>query len=157
MIAELMRATFRHRCLALVLGIIASPSLTYAALGDDVRSIDADRAHLRGALRITTAERYSVHEIAAPSGMTVRQYVAPSGRVFAVTWSGPWPPDLRQLLGPYFERFSRAAASPHAARGPLVVDDADLVVRFGGRLRAFVGTAYLPDVTPSGVRAEQLP
>ena len=142
--------------MAVTLAMVFAPSITCAALGDEVTSVEADRAHMRGAIRITTGERYAVHEIAAASGTVVREYVAPNGTVFALTWTGPWPPDLRQLLGAHFERFSRAAATPRAAHRPLAIHDGNLVVHFGGRPRAFVGTAYLSDLMPDGVRAAQL-
>ena len=156
MMPRIMRSTLRRWSLAASLAIVATPSIACAALGDDVTSIDADRAHMRGAIRISGGERYAVHEIAAASGTVVREYVAPNGTVFALTWSGPWPPDLRQLLGAYFERFSRAAAAPRTARRPLAIHDGDLVVHFGGRPRAFVGTAYLSNLMPVGVRTTQL-
>jgi hypothetical protein len=156
MISRIMRSTLRRWAMAVTLAIVIAPSIACAALGDDVTSVDADRVHMRGAIRITNSERYAVHEIAAASGTVVREYVAPNGTVFALTWSGPWPPDMRQLLGAYFERFSRAAAAPHTARRPLAIHDGNLVVQFGGRLRAFVGTAYLSDLMPDGVRAAQL-
>ena len=152
----LMCSTLRRWSMAVTLAIVAAPSIACAALGDDVTSVDADRVHMRGAIRITNGARYAVHEIAAESGTVVREYVAPNGTVFALTWSGPWPPDLRQLLGSYFERFSRAAAAPRTARRPLMVHDGDLVVQFGGRPRAFVGAAYLSNLMPAGVGAAEL-
>ena len=156
MIASIMRPTLRRWSMAVALAIIAAPAIACAALGDDATSVDADGAHMRGAIRITTGARYAVHEIAAASGVVVREYVAPNGKVFALTWSGPWPPDLRQLLGSYFERFSRAAAAPRTGHPPLMVHDEDLVVQFGGRLRAFVGTAYLANLMPAGVGTGEL-
>jgi len=145
------------RCtLAVLFVTLVAPAIACAALCDDLSSVEADRAQLRGALRITSAARYAVHEIALDSGAVVREYVAPSGTVFAVTWSSPGPPDLRQLLGGYFERFSRTVAARGAARRPPSVHDGNLVVEFGGRLRAFVGTAYLTDQMPTGVGAEAL-
>ena len=155
-----MRPTLVRCTLTVLLATLVAPAIGRAALGDDLISVEADRAHLRGALRVTSAAGYAVHEIALDQGAVVREYVAPSGTVFAVTWSSPGPPDLRRLLGGYFERFSQAMATRNAARGaarrPPSVHDGNLVVEFGGRLRAFVGSAYLTDQMPAGVDAGAL-
>jgi hypothetical protein len=156
MLRGIMSSTLVRSTLAVVLAMLVAPAVAGAALGDDLPSVEADRAHLRGALRVTTAARYATHEITLESGAVVREYVAPSGTVFAVTWSSPFPPDLRQLLGVYFERFARAAAARGTARRPPSVHDDTLVVEFGGRPRAFVGSAYLTDQMPEGVGAGQL-
>jgi len=57
----------------------------------------ADRVHLQGSLRTAQSEAFAVHEILAPTGIVVREYVSASGKVFAVTWHGPWPSDMRQI------------------------------------------------------------
>ena len=51
-----------------------------------------------------------------PSGTTVREYVSSNGTVFAVAWQGPWLPDLRQMLGPYFDDYQRALQSTTGKR-----------------------------------------
>jgi len=113
---------------------------------------------MQGALRITAASSYSVHEIQAASGTVVREYVSSSGKVFAVAWQGPWRPDLRQLLGSYFDQYQQAvkARSARAARSPLHFEQAGLVVHSEGHLRAFVGRAYLPELLPSDIKIEAI-
>ncbi len=157
MLSGAMASTLARCALAGLLAALAASPVAHAALGDDVSSVEADRAHLRGALRVASAARYAVHEITVQSGAVVREYVSPSGHVFALTWSSPGPPDLRQLLGTYFPRFARAAAARGPGHRPFTVHDQTLVVEFGGRLRAFVGLAYLTDQMPAGVRAQELP
>jgi hypothetical protein len=132
---------------------VAAPRSVAAALGDDVATVDADRAHLRSALRVERGARYDTHELAAPTGTIVREYVSPAGRVFAVAWEGPWPPDMRQLLGSSFDRFSARLAAHRRGRGPLVVDEPDLVVVWSGHPRAFHGRAYLRSLVPADVDA----
>jgi hypothetical protein len=156
MLARVVGSMFARGAAAAALLLLLAPSEAPAALGDNVSSIDADGAHLRSAIRVTTAARYAVHELMLTSGGTVREYVGPDGTVFALGWSSPWPPDLRQLLGAYFPRFAQAAASRGIAHRPLIVQDDGLVVQFGGRARAFVGNAYLTDRLPAGVAAEEL-
>src|ERR1039458_7912212 len=67
--------------------MIALPA--FAGLGEDVSSVQADQAHMQGNLRVTQAQVYTVHEIQAPTGIVVREYVSTSGKVFAVAWQGP--------------------------------------------------------------------
>lgn len=130
----------------------------YAALGGDVSSVQADQTRINASLRITQADAYSVHELRSPTGVVVREFAAPSGKVFAVAWHGPWPPDLQHLLGDYFAPFQQALQSPtrRAAHGPLFVQQGNLIVELGGHMRDFVGRAYLSDQLPTGVRAEEI-
>jgi Protein of unknown function (DUF2844) len=46
-----------------------------------------------------------VHQIVTAAGSTVREYATHTGGVFAVTWSGTQVPDLKVLLGSYFDRY----------------------------------------------------
>lgn len=126
----------------------------FAALGGDTSSVQADRAHLNAAVRTSQAQAYTVHELRSPSGTLVREYASPSGKIFAVAWQSPAPPDLKQLLGPYFDEFQQAAAQAQArrtARGPLIIRHPGLVVELGGHMRAFRGRAYLPAELPQDV------
>lgn len=86
-----------------------------------------------------------------PSGTVVNEYVNPQGVVFAVTWSGPVTPDLKALLGPYFDRFVQSqrgrSASPHT---PLRIAAPDLQVVTGGHQGAVHGAAWLPQLVPAG-------
>ena len=137
--------------------VCAVPS--FAVLGGDVSSVQADQAHINASLRLTQAENYTIHELRSPSGMVVREYASPGGRVFAVAWQSATLPDLKQLLGSHFEEFQQAAAQSQGlrgGRGPLVIRHPGLVVELGGHMRAFVGRAYLPDQLPSDVRVEEI-
>ena len=79
--------------------MLVTVSPAFAALGEPASSVQADQAHMQGTLRTTQAQAYTIHEIRAATGTNVREYVSSSGRVFAVAWQGPWPPDMRQILG----------------------------------------------------------
>ena len=126
-----------------------------AALGGDVASVVADQAHINGKLIVSQAQKYVVHEIQAPSGSLVREFVAPAGAVFAVAWTGPTMPDLRQVLGSYFDRYV-AAVAQRRMRGPVLIEQPGLVVQSSGHMRAFTGKAYVPDAVPSGVSIEEI-
>jgi hypothetical protein len=150
---------------ALILGA-AFPA--WAALGGDFASVQADQVHMQGKLRTTAMASYTVHEIQTASGTVVREYVSLSGtsasgtsagKVFAIGWKGPWPPDMRQVLGSYFDQYVQAAKAQRAVRvgrRPLVIEEPGLVMNVGGHPRGFVGRAYVPEMLPAGVRAEDI-
>lgn len=128
-----------------------------AELGGTVSSIQADQERMKGTVRITPTTQFTVHEIQTPSGTMVREFVSPGGTVFGVAWEGPWMPDLRQLLGAYFEPFIKAAQqSKSRGRGPLSIQENGLVVETGGHARSFFGRAYLVPMMPPSVRAETI-
>src|SRR5579863_6547714 len=130
----------------------------WAALGGDVASIQMDEVRMQGTRRTIAAEAYTVHEIQAASGTVVREYAGADGKVFAVTFHGPYQPDMRQILGNYFDQYYRAVTALGARRGrrPVVINEPGLSVQIGGHLRSFAGRAYVPEMLPSAVRAEDL-
>src|SRR5271155_681272 len=138
--------------------ILATAFPARAALGGDASTIQADQIHMQGTRRIIPADSYTVHEIQAATG-TLREYISSQGIVFAVAWHGPWLPDMRQIMGSYFEQYSQAAESHHSARlgrRPMMVEQPGLVIQSGGHLRSFAGKAYIPDMLPTGLRAEDI-
>ena len=141
----------------LVILVLVSPAA--ASLGGDVTSVHADQAKMQGSLRTTSANAYTVHEIQTATGVAVKEYASPVGKVFAVTWKGPFHPDLRQLLGPYYDEYIEAVQTQHAqrrGRGPLLIQHAGLIVQISGHMRSFSGKAYVPQQLPAGVRAEDI-
>jgi hypothetical protein len=137
--------------------ILTLPTFAFAALGGDESSIQADQAHMRAAVRIARTASYAVHELQAPTGHVIREYVSPSGTVFGVAWQGPSKPDMRQFLGTYFDQYMQAADQiERHGHGPLVIQLPNLVVVSAGHMRAFSGKAYLPQMLPEGMRAEAI-
>lgn len=136
------------------LAMTASQSAT-AALGGNAATVVADQVHINGKLVVSQMQEYTVHEIQAPSGTVVREFASPAGTVFGVAWSGPTMPDLRQVLGPYFDQYIRAAAQ-RTRRGPVLIEQPGLVVQSGGHMRAFVGKAYVPQAVPQGVAIDEI-
>ena len=159
--AKIMEKDSRARLIPAALQIaIASIAMIAAfpagaVLGGDATTVDADRVQLEGTLTVARAQRYAVHEIKAPSGTVVREFVSPAGKVFGVAWNGPTMPDLRQVLGPYYDTYLQEAAK-RKARGPVQISVLGLVVQSSGHMRAFVGNAYLPDGLPQGVASEEV-
>ena len=142
-------------CLALA-GFAAPAS---AHLGGDYDSVSADSAKFRGQLLSTAMLQYDRHDITTSSGTVIHEYLSRAGKVFAVSWQGPLPPDLRQLFGDYFEPFSSAASAQSRPGGHRQVSivQPDFVVQASGHLRAFQGKAYVPSLVPAGVSVADLP
>ncbi len=125
---------------------VAAPAL--AALGGDASSVESDRANMKGALRVTAGVDYSVHEIQAPSGMVIHEYVSAEGKVFAVSWRGPGLPDLPQLLGSYSAQLRTAATHPHYNHHRMHIETAGVVMQSSGHLRTRSGRAWVPALLP---------
>jgi Protein of unknown function (DUF2844) len=136
-------------------------SPAFANLGGDVRSVSADRDMMQGRLRSTSMQHYTMHEITTSGGTVVREYETLQGKIFAVTWQGPFPPNLQQLFGGYYDQFqTAAAASAQAHPGmhrQLSVAQPDFVVQTLGRMRSFHGKACVPSLVPSGISVADLP
>ena len=145
-------------CIVLFFGGVG-PALAH--LGAGASSVGDDRVVLEGALRTTLLQQYAVHEITAATGTIVREYASPDDKVFAITWRGPTPPDLRTLLGEYFTPYLNASASTVQTRAgahrQLSVSQPDLVVQAAGHARSFRGRAFVPSLIPAGVLIDALP
>lgn len=151
----------RWRATVTFLSLILLVTLpAFAALGGDVTTVQADTAHMQGSLRITHTGAYTVHEIQTPTGIVIREYVSPAGKIFAVAWRGPWLPDMQQLLGDYFQQYADAAARTQAnnrpGRKPLQIAQPGFVLQQIGHMRSFTGKAYVPELLPPGVSPEAI-
>ena len=138
--------------LQIALVALAAPSVVFAALGGDVSSVQSDRMQMKATLpSVTRNVNYTVHEMTTSTGTAVREYTTSTGTVFAVAWRGQTIPDLRQLMGTYFDTFSGAAKAKHGGRTHFSLQQNGLVVRSRGHMRAFSGIAYIPNMLPQGV------
>jgi hypothetical protein len=145
--------------IGIVLLMLALPLPALAALGGDVASVHEDKTQMKGTLKTTQAEAYSVHEISAPGSVVVKEYVTPAGKVFAVTWHGQFIPNMQQLLGTYFDQYSLAAKTQRESQyghRPLNIQQPGLVFQNGGHMRAYQGRAYVPEMVPQGVNVDAL-
>jgi hypothetical protein len=144
---------------SLLMAVCLFPLQALAALGGDVSSIAADRAQFNGSIALRQGTVFNVHQIKADNGTVVREFVSPSGSVFAVSWSGPFVPNLHQLLGTYFDQYSAGVTtqkSTYVGRHPLDLKSADLAVEMHGHMRAYYGRAYLPQQIPAGTNVGDL-
>ncbi|HUH92801.1 MAG TPA: DUF2844 domain-containing protein [Casimicrobiaceae bacterium] len=142
--------------ITLALAALLAMPAARGALGDVEASIEVDRLAMHAMQQTTRTPRFTMHELRAPSGTTVREYVSPAGTVFGVAWQGPTLPDLRQLLGAHFDEYAAAAAERRTRRSPVLVQLPGLVVQSAGHMRAFVGKAYIPQALPPGVAVAEI-
>jgi hypothetical protein len=142
-----------------VMFLLLTVQSALAALGGDAASVQVDQARMRATVKSITAHGYTVHELTTPTGVVIRQYTSSSGRVFGVSWRGPFMPNLPDLLGSHFQRFSfasRAVRSKAATRYRLSITDHDLVLESAGHMRDYSGRAYDPTLLPQGVDAHEV-
>ncbi len=135
-----------------------------AALGGRADSIDADAVRLaatrgpaRAAAAAVTAPGLSVQTLRLPDSSTIRQFVGPDGRVYALAWNTRSKPRLDQLLGEHFAPYAQAGRRAMQQRSGVMhgftVQQGDLVVESNAHLQAHVGRAYLRSLLPDGAGA----
>jgi hypothetical protein len=151
-----------------LLFIGATPPTARAALGESADSVAADAASFdaaavghtpRSALNAPALAAYAVEQMTTASGIAVKEYVGPDGRVFAVTWRGRRPPDLSILLGSYFGQYHDAAIAGGLTTHGLhhaSVRASDVMVETAGHMRDMWGRAMLPAMLPPGVAQSEI-
>jgi hypothetical protein len=136
----------------LTAAVLAISGTSWAALGEPM----APPAGASSESPQTAGARYAMQARRLDSGTEVREYANAEGIVFAVTWNGPFMPDLRSLLGSHFAALEQHAAS--AGRASAVsMQTPDLTLLSGGRMGAFRGRAWLPRQLPAGLDPRALP
>jgi len=121
-----------------------------AALGDDAAAVAADQSRLGASLQVRQLAGYAIHELSAPTGAKIREFVGDAGKVFAVTWSGGFRPNLRDLMGAHYDGFIAGTRGRRATRGIVRIELPGMSVVMGGYLRTFWGQVVLTDQLPSG-------
>lgn len=126
-----------------------------ASLGGAAASVRLDQRQLQGRLVMQTVQGIQIARLTTPAGTEIKEYIA-HGRVFGLAWRGPWLPNLRQLLGPYFPLWQAQARKLPPRRGPFLITFHGLTISIAGRPRSFSGLAYLRSDFPAGFQARQL-
>jgi hypothetical protein len=142
-----------------IVAILTLPFSLSASLGRDATSVQEDVAKMQGTLRTSSGDSYTLHEIQTPTGIAVKEYASPVGKVFAITWKGPFHPDLRQLLGPYYDEYVQAVRTQRTqrnGRGPILIQHPGVVIQVSGHLRSFAGRVYVPQQLPVSMRVEDI-
>lgn len=129
-----------------------------AALGGNIDSVTHDQTSARAQRHAAVSNGYTIHTLVTEANISVREYVSTQGVVFAIAWEGPNLPDLQQLLGAYFPQFDEAMTQRRSRgiRGPVALQQNDLVVESAGRLRSFSGRAYAPSLLPPQVSVAEI-
>ena len=133
---------------------LATAGKAEATLGEPAESIARDGAAMAAAVPRAAVSRanYTVQEFSS-NATTVREYLTPSGVVFAVAWNGLVHPDLKVLLGSYDEEYRSALCQQTRKRGQrhAQVKSDRVIVETWGHMRNLQGRAYLPAMVPEGV------
>jgi hypothetical protein len=144
--------------LGMVAGFLCAPGSAGATLGLGIGSIAQDRVALSAVSRATTRHAaHAVHEIGSDA-TTVREFVTPSGTVFAIAWNGLVHPDLSVLLGSYHGDYQSAKARARRRHGQRFrqVQGNLVIVETWGHMRNSQGRAYVQDLIPSGVDLNEI-
>jgi len=136
--------------------ILGRAHAAHAALGDDVSAVENDRIRMRASLRVLKHSTHDVHEMATPIGTKVREFVGKDGKVFAVSWSGGWRPNLRDIMGTHYAHFIANTRGHRRQSGPARIELPGMVVFVGGYLRISFGYVYLPDRLPAGFSPQDI-
>ena len=94
----------------LALFLLLLPFNSWAALGDNAASVLTDQAQMKGTLSSTDNQTYVLHEITMTSGAKVREYRHSRRRCVRSRVGRAIPPDLKLLLGPYYQQAQQAIA-----------------------------------------------
>ena len=141
------------KSLPVVLAAALFTSGSWAELGGKPANLGPHAAAPRARTVSTGTASYTVLSKELDSGTTVHEYVDAGGTVFAVAWSGPFMPDLKEILGIHFDKMQHAAERRDAPRSRLAVRGSDVVIVSTGHMRALQGRAWLPSKLPAGFDA----
>jgi hypothetical protein len=141
--------------------LLAQPA-AHAALGQGLASAAHDgtpvaapqrliaKAALAASAAAGAAAAVQSQVVLTPQGATVTEYANAAGTIFAITWRGPFKPDLQQLLGQYFAPFQQGLPRAGLGLTAAVVHGDNIVVHSFGHMRNFYGLAWVPSLLPAG-------
>ena len=131
--------------------LAVSANVSWAGLGSTPANLGPRVLAAQARAASTGVAAYTDVAKKLESGTVVHEYLDAQGTVFAVSWSGPFLPDLKEILGSHFETMvAHAGRTPGAGRSRLSLKQPDLVIVSGGHMGAFEGRAWLPTKLPSG-------
>lgn len=143
---------------SLFISILILSHQAQAVLGEPAESIAKDSKTLSAARRAATIHNsYTVQEIVSDAN-AVREYISPSGIVFAIAWNGLTHPDLTRLLGAYAGDYQQALRQNKHAPGQrhFQLNTDNVVVEKWGHMRNLQGRAYAPALVPQGVSVDEI-
>ncbi|HXD39679.1 MAG TPA: DUF2844 domain-containing protein [Ramlibacter sp.] len=138
---------------ALVAALLAiTMNCGWAGLGSSPANLGPRMLSAQNQSGSTGLETYTQVEKKLESGTVVHEYVDAGGTVFAVSWSGPYLPDLKEILGTHFDTMVAHAGNARRGGRHLVVNQPGLVIVSRGHMGAFDGHAWLPAKLPAGFK-----
>jgi len=126
----------------------------WAALGDNIASVNSDAQVLGGKHQIVAKVGYNLHQITMADGSVVNEFVSPAGTVFGISWQGHFAPNLHQLLGTYMTNFQQGQVTQRVPRRSITIQGDNFVFSSVGHLRSFRGRAYVPGLVPANLTPE---
>lgn len=147
--------------LTLIPGLLMAPltftSRAEAALGERATPVSAARKAAVSQESTATHSGYTM-QVIKTGATNVREYITPSGIVFAVTWKGVSHPDLTPILGSYTSGYRQALGQAKRQRGQRrsMVSSDKVVVEKWGHMRNLQGKAYVPALIPNGVNIDEI-
>jgi len=142
------------RNFAVLLMLMMGSVPAWAALGDNVASVDSDAQALRGEHVMVAKTGYDLHQITMQDGSVVKEFVSPGGTVFAVAWHGHFIPNLSQLLGSYVTNLQQGQRTRVIPRRGITIQGNDFMFTSFGVNRSFRGRAYVPSLVPADLKME---
>lgn len=106
---------------------------------------------------VANSKQLAAYQVTTTAGTQIKEYTNASNTVVAVSWQGPTLPNLKDLLGQYFQPFAdRPTTGTPVNHHSAELKTDDLVVQSQGRMRNFSGRAYLPKLLPAGFNSDQI-
>jgi hypothetical protein len=131
--------------------LAAGMGTAWAALGGRPARLAPHVAAAKSQAASTGQAAYTETQKVLDSGTVVHEYLDAQGNVFAASWSGPFLPDLKEILGPHFDTLAAQQRSQRAGgRSPLHIRQSDVMIDSEGHMGAFQGRAWLPAQLPAG-------
>jgi hypothetical protein len=156
----MMRNNSLERSVKSLLAALAAAFFTggsWAGLGAGPVHWPAQAAAARSSTLSTGSASYTVVQRQLDSGTTVQEFLDAGGTVFAVSWSGPFLPDLRELLGIHFDAMAAQGRGQGAQHSKLAVQTSEAVIISAGHMGALEGRAWLPSRLPAGFDPRDIP
>ncbi|PRC92581.1 hypothetical protein S2091_2636 [Solimicrobium silvestre] len=130
--------------------MIAAVSLSaHATLGENASTVSTDQAALHATLTTQVSANYTDYMLTLPDGIVVHEFVNSASKVFEITWSGKrHRPDMQQLLGQYFTRFTDTSHKTRPTTRQAHQVTTELVIHSSAIHGYFSGTAHVPALLP---------
>lgn len=151
-----IKALFIGFCLATI--TLSVVQRARATLGESVDSVESAQKVFKAVQHATlTRNGYTIREFKSEANVT-REYISPSGVVFAIAWNGLSHPDLTSQLGTYAGEYQKALRQTHGQKGKrhLQVKANRVIVEKWGHMRNMQGRAYISALIPSGVSIDEI-